>query len=124
MRRVALALLLLTFGSGVGQAWGQTPSEIREMATERATAHGASAGTLIGIVACESTFRPDAVGDRGRSHGLVQLNDLPTGLLHHFRQVGYSDPYNAWEALDYLARVAVGTWAGQGITLRRWSCYR
>lgn len=100
------------------------PAWLADLLTERAATHGVSASRLIAIVRCESTFNPNAVGDHGSSHGLVQLNDRATGLLSHFRAQGYSDPYSAWESSDYLARVMAGHWASEGVTVRRWSCAR
>lgn len=117
-------ILALVVGGSAAPAWGQTTEEVLEILQDRAQAHGASAATLIRIARCESTFRPWAVGDQGRSHGLVQLNDRPTGLLAHFLRQGYTSAYDAWSAADYLARVAVGEWAREGITLQRWTCAR
>jgi hypothetical protein len=63
------------------------------------------------------------IGDHGHSHGLAQLSDLPTGLLAHFHAQGYATAYDAWEAADYLSRTAAGEFAGEGVTLKRWSCW-
>lgn len=76
---------------------------------------------------CESRYRPSAVGDYGRSSGLFQLNNLPTGLLHHFHYVGYTDVFNPWQSADYYARVLRGDFdymdAVYGrVTVARWSC--
>lgn len=86
--------------------------------------HATPAEPLLAIVACESRFRPAARGDYGRSHGLVQLNDRATGLIWHFYAQKYTDAYDPEQAADYLARVATGEWARQGVTLWRWSCHR
>jgi hypothetical protein len=106
-------------------AAAQSPDEVRAIIREAAATHGANPATLLAIVRCETGGRwnADALGDSGHSHGIAQINDARTGLLSHFLAQGYSSPYNVAEAADYLARVAVGTWAGQGVTLRRWSCF-
>jgi len=88
-----------------------------------AQAHGVDAAPLLALAACESRYVPTARGDRGRSHGLFQLNDQPTGLLHHYRALGYADPYDAEASADYVARVASGEFARQGVTLGRWTCH-
>jgi len=86
--------------------------------------NGVAPAVLLALAECESRFNPSARGDYGRSHGLMQLNDRATGLLHHFYQQGYDDPYDPEQAADYVARVAAGEWAREGVTLGRWSCYR
>lgn len=85
---------------------------------------------------CESRFRTYAKKlewNNTYSHGIVQINDGPKGMLGHFLLVGYSDPYNMWEALDYYARVKKGEFAPWSdnapplhpyghILASRWSC--
>lgn len=84
--------------------------------------NGVPVEPLIAIARCESELNPRAVGDRGRSLGLFQLNTLPgTGLYWHFRAVGYDDAFSPEQASDYVAKVASGRWPG--VSLRRWSCY-
>jgi hypothetical protein len=119
---VILTVIVLT----VHVADAQSAEEVQQALRDAAATYGTAAGPLLRIVACETGGRwnADALGDRGHSHGIAQLNDAATGLLAHFHAQGYSSPYNVAEAADYLARVAVGTWARDGITLRRWSCYR
>lgn len=97
-----------------------------DVLVDRAEAHGVDPGLLVRLAVCEAGPRldPRAVGDRGTSHGLMQLSELPTGLLDHFHARGYATAYSAWESADYVARVAAGTWADEGVTLARWSCWR
>ena len=125
-RLLPLLVLLVVFSSGVAQAQQVTPDDVRAALREAAAQEGVSGDILVQIVACETgqRFNADALGDRGTSHGIAQLNDRPTGLLSHFYSVGYSNPYSVEQASAYLARVAAGHWSVQGITLRRWSCYR
>lgn len=117
----AALLALLAGGLSAGHVHADR-AEGEAAIAEAAARWGAPLGTLRRIVECESHFEPSAVGDSGRSHGLVQLNDRPTGLLGHFHAQGYGSAYNATEAADYLARVSIGTWASEGVTLGRWSC--
>lgn len=76
---------------------------------------------------CESRYRPSARGDSGSSHGLYQLNDLDTGLLHHFYYMGYTNPYNPWQAADYYGRTLRGDFnyvdhVYGRVLIYRWSC--
>lgn len=131
---IALALLLgASTGWLVGRARAEPP-DVRGAIYAAAQIHGVAAEPLIELVRCETggTFRADAAGDwrwrDGRyvptSRGPAQINDLPTGLDRHFRAQGYDDPTDPEQAADYLARVATGEWARQGVTLARWSCWR
>lgn len=88
---------------------------------------GVSATHMRRVAWCESKYRPSAVGDYGRSSGLFQLNDLPTGLLHHFHYVGYTNAFNPWQSADYYARTLRGDFHYMDvvygrITILRWSC--
>jgi hypothetical protein len=110
-------------GSAVARAedWPD-PDTIRLISLDRAAAHGVDPAAMLRVADCESRFRPSARGDVGRSHGLYQFNDEPTGLLSDFYRRGYTDPYDAEQASDYFARVLAGEWADEGITRWRWSC--
>ena len=59
---------------------------------------------LYRIVGCETgqTFNPHVVGDHGNSWGPVQFNKYG-GELPRFYARGYTDVYNPYEAIDYLA---------------------
>jgi hypothetical protein len=104
---------------------GGRAAAVAAVVRERAVAHDVSPWLLEALVRCEAGpgFDPEVIGDHGHSHGLAQLSDLPTGLLAHFHAQGFITAYDAWEAADYLARVASGEWAGEGVTLKRWSCW-
>lgn len=119
--RHAAFLALLVGGLGVAPVAADR-AEGEAAIAEAAARYGAPLGRLRSITECESHFEPSALGDSGHSHGLVQINDRPTGLLAHFHAQGYQSAYNATEAADYLARVSIGTWAREGVTLGRWSC--
>jgi hypothetical protein len=119
MHALILGLVALSATTARAQDSGDVVAIIQSAAAQ----YGADGSQLVRLARCESTLRPGAVGDHGTSLGLFQISTLPTGLMAHFRTVGYSDPLDPWEAASYVARVAVGTWAGQGITLARWSCW-
>jgi hypothetical protein len=73
-------------------------------AIEQASAtSGVSAARLERIVDCETghTMDPHAIGDYGTSYGAVQLHR--GGLLGHFYSVGYDDPFDPYQAVQYLA---------------------
>lgn len=97
-----------------------------------ASSRGVDGERLVRLAVCESSLRPDAVGDHGTSLGLFQLSALPTGLLRHFYYVGYTDPFDAEQASAYVSRVASGEFLWDGtplhpwgrVTLARWSCFR
>lgn len=129
LHRCAVALLVvgLSGAAPAGAQEGVRPSRtawVVDLLAERAAAHGVAAAPLVALARCESSLDPGALGDRGRSHGLIQLNDRPTGLLDHFHRAGYATAYSAWQSADYLARVAAGEFAEEAVTLRRWSCWR
>lgn len=73
-----------------------------------ATDTGVPYQELFRRVRCETggTFNPNAEGDGGHSHGAVQLNDY--GALQRFYDVGYTNPYNPYEAVHFMAEVLHG----------------
>jgi hypothetical protein len=81
---------------------------------ERAAAHGQSGAAMERIARCESRLNPNAVGDRGQSHGLFQIHNA--GLLSLFRQWGYDDRTDPWQASDFTARALAA-----GLR-RHWNC--
>lgn len=72
---------------------------------------------LYRIVACETghTFDPRSEGDSGHSHGAAQLNDYGNALPIFYRH--YSDPYNPYEAIYFMAESLRGDHAPLG----RWT---
>lgn len=139
----ALALACLLFlGARIAEA---ESSDVRGAIYAAAHIHGVDPEPLIALVDCETahTFDADAKGDYrwqgGRfiptSRGPAQLNDLETGLAHHFWDLGYTDRTDPEQAADYLARVAAGEFLpGQPgapplhptgiVSLKRWTCWR
>lgn len=76
---------------------------------------------LYRVVACETggTFNPYAEGDSGHSHGVAQLNDFGNALAA-FYAVGYTNPYNPYEAVYFMAESLRGDHAPLGP--HTWSC--
>lgn len=121
---VAAAIPLAAFGASRAEAQ-EPPPWIADVIADRAEARGASAWVLTAVLRCESRFEPYALGDHGRSHGIAQINDHPrTGLLGHFKSLGYRSAYSVWESVDYLARVLAGEFWGANVRPTRWSCWR
>lgn len=110
---------------------GERAAAYQTIALERAEAHGADGRVIWRVVSeCEvPSLDPHATGDGGTSHGFAQLNELQrTGnLLGHFYSLGYTDPYDPYQAFDYLARAFAGQFVDDPwghIGPWRWSCYR
>lgn len=121
---VAVLLALCAFGPTLAEAQEPAPW-IADVIAERAEARGASAWALTVILRCESSFDPEALGDYGRSHGIAQINDHPrTGLLGHFKSLGYRSAYSVWDSIDYLARILSGEFRWANVAPSRWTCAR
>lgn len=95
----------LTWGGLTAPVAAQTPEEVVSIIRDAADAHGISGDWLVSVARCESTFNPRAIGRLGEL-GLFQLR--AGGLLDQgpssFYALGYSDPFNAWQAAEYAAR--------------------
>lgn len=87
------------------------PPTISEMITDASKKWGVSEKEMRRVINCESEFNPRAVGDGGRSHGLVQIF-LPAHP--HITKAQAQDPEFA---ITFLAKNLA---AGKG---RMWSCY-
>ena len=111
---LVMAMTLLGHPSPV-QAW-TTEAEVLDIIYDRAAAHGVSGTRLERVARCESRLDPFAVGDHGQSLGLFQL--YRHGLLPRFYAMGYSDPFSAWEAADFAARMFA-----EGLSFH-WTCGR
>jgi len=62
---------------------------------------------------CESRYNPNAVGKAGEI-GLAQLK--PGGMLPLFYSMGYTNPWNPWQAAAFMNWAFTHGYAG------RWSC--
>lgn len=129
---IALAILLLAFAPrGAGAEGGWTTADTHAAIRQASARYSVSYRLLDRIVSCETgeTYDPYSRGDwdrvalRYRSFGAIQLNDRPTGLIHHYRRVtGGASAFDPYSSVAYLARVARGDFPG--IRLSRWSCWR
>lgn len=113
---IALALASVPFALTPLPSVAQSPAEVQALVADAAERHGVSAAWALRIVRCETggTWNPRAVGDGGNSLGIAQLHRR--GLLPRFYAQGYSDPFDAAEAADFLARSLA-----QGLA-SHWSC--
>lgn len=110
---VLVAAAALAMGPGTVQAQGI--EEIQAIIREAAGRHGVSGDRLVQVARCESRFITHAVGRAGEQ-GLFQLH--PSGLRRTFLNMGYGDPFNAWEASDFTA------WAFAHGLSSHWTCAR
>lgn len=80
-------------------------------------AWGVSHAWIHRVVGCETgwTFNPYAVGDRGTSFGPAQLH-RGGGELPRFYAFGYDDPFDPYQAVEFMAREFL---AGRASS---WSC--
>jgi soluble lytic murein transglycosylase-like protein len=81
-------------------------------ATKRAVAENVDPRVVLAVINCESTWNPVAVGDGGKSHGLVQIHE---GYHPDISREQAQDPRFA---IDYLVSEVS---EGNG---RRWTCFR
>lgn len=85
--------------------------EPREIADAKAEEYNVSADLIKDIIDCESRWVPNAVGDGGNSHGLVQIH-LPS---HPY--VTKEEAYDPTFAIDFLAKhLSLGNGS-------MWTCY-
>lgn len=79
---------------------------------------GVARSSIDRVVRCETggTYDPYAKGDHGTSFGAVQLHQ-GGGELYRFYAAGYADPFNPYEAVQFLAEEIN---AGRGSA---WSCW-
>lgn len=98
--RRALLQALLSAALSAQPAAAAGPPDLEQIVAERAAAHGVSAAWVSATIGCESSWNTRAVGAAGEL-GLAQLK--PGGELPSFFARGYSDPFDAYESIDYLA---------------------
>lgn len=121
MRRLShAAVLLVLVGISAHVSYAAPYDRADTLAAiEQASADtGVSYALIYRIVACETghTFDPAIEGDRGHSHGAAQLNDYGNALPI-FYDTGYSNPYNPYEAIYFMAESLRGDHAPLG----RWT---
>lgn len=121
MRRLTWALVPLCLAFGTGRAHAYTPDDTLAAIDGASATYGVSAGRLRQVVDCETghTLEPSLVGDHGTSFGVVQLHR--GGALAHYLSL-YSDPFDPYTAVAYLARALRGEFAALGIGAWSWTC--
>lgn len=125
---MVLSIIVFALACQTASAWDDRLETEIYAAAER---HDVSARQMIRVAWCESKMGDFDFGDNRHSHGPFMLNDRPTGLLGHFRWVGYTNPYSYWQSSDYFARVLSGEFAlDRSMIYRfgivrpnRWSCW-
>lgn len=112
----ALSLALVMSAQPVSAQEWTVPAII----AHQAQYYGVSEAKMASLILCESENNPYAVGKAGEL-GLAQLH--PRGLLPYFYRVGYTDPYDSWEATDFVARSMRGDFLRDGVRMSHWSCW-
>jgi hypothetical protein len=102
LRAVQHLVILGMIALSVQTVHAQSAEEILTVIQEAAARHGVSAPAMVALARCESRLDPNAVGDHGQSIGLFQIHNA--GLLSLFRQQGYTDRTDPWQAADFTAR--------------------
>lgn len=111
-----LAALSVFCGHGTARAEEvvYNPTDSAIAIADAAVAYGISEAWLLATARCEAPgLNPYAVGRQGEL-GIAQL--LPRGELRRFYALGYTNPFNPYEAMDFMAmRFAAGG-------ARAWTC--
>lgn len=89
-----------------------TQATLESLADERADYYKVSRSVVRAVIACESTWNIKAVGDSGKSHGLVQIHQ-PS-----HPEITLEMAQNPYFATNYLASEIS---KGNG---DQWTCYR
>jgi hypothetical protein len=113
---VGVGLCICTTGA---YAW--TSDDVQASIDDAGLRYGVSTSWLRRTVGCETgqTFEPSLVGDHGTSYGPAQIHR--GGLLAHYLTI-YSDVFDPYEAIPYMARAFAGEWVHLGIGSWSWSC--
>ena len=90
-------------------AW--TEERIKQKIDEVAEQYNVNPQVMHKVIKCESSYNPNALGDGGKSRGLVQIHS-------DYHDVSDEDAYNPQYAIEFLARMLS---QGKG---NLWTCYR
>lgn len=85
---------------------------IKQKVDKYAALYKVSPSLMQGVVDCESSYNPKALGDNGHSRGIAQIHDL------YHPEISNTQAYDPDFALDYLAKSIS---QGKG---HEWTCYR
>ena len=94
----------------IGEYIEWTPERIKQEIENKAVEYGVSSEVMHTVIRCESQYNPNALGDGGKSRGLVQIH-------RDYHDVSDEDAYDPEFAITFLAEHLK---AGQG---NLWSCY-
>ena len=89
-----------------------TKNDIVQLVDKIAQEKAVSASILHNVIACESSYNPNALGDAGHSRGLVQIYD------NYHPNVTHEQAYDPEFAIAFLADAVKN---GRGYL---WTCYR
>lgn len=90
----------------------KAPRTILELINDSAMKYGVKASVMHTVIKCESGYNPNAVGDFGKSYGLVQIH-LPS-----HPEISKAQALDREFAIDFLAK-KLSTHQG-----RMWTCFR
>lgn len=114
------ALLVVLATAATARAEEFNSSDVLAAIDSASSTTGVAYDHLYRVVHCEDPrLDPYAVGDRGTSFGPVQLHRGGNALPAFFA-VGYSDPTNPYESIEFLARALRGDFPHLGYWT--WSC--
>ena len=89
-----------------------TKNDIVQLIDKIAQEKAISASIMHNVIACESSYNPNALGDAGHSRGLVQIYD------DYHPNVTHEQAYDPEFAITFLADAVK---SGRGYL---WTCYR
>lgn len=90
----------------------ETKEEMVAYTLKRAKVSGVSPDVALAVISCESSWDPNALGDSGQSHGLVQIH-APS-----HPSISPSESTDPRFAIDFLVSALA---RGEG---NMWTCYR
>ena len=88
-----------------------TQERINQEIETQAHTYGVNADIMHKVIKCESNYNPNALGDGGKSRGLVQIHS-------GYHAVSDEDAYNPQYAIEFLAKHLA---QGKG---NLWSCFK
>ena len=87
-----------------------TEDRIKQEIDEQAKKYKVDPKVMHKVIKCESGYNPNALGDGGKSRGLVQIHSV-------YHEVSDEDAYDPQYAIEFLAKALS---EGKG---NLWSCY-
>src|SRR3990167_5104071 len=119
MKKILIVAYIIAIVSIIGlfanKAHSETylaPPSVQQLITFYATKYNVSESVMRTVVSCESSYKKEAIGDKGKSFGLVQIN-LPS---HPY--VSKEQAFDPDFSLEFLAKNIA---KGKG---KMWTCWR